>query len=310
MKDILLTKPIPRAALWGIDALKNEFGFKDFPLGIGQFWAFSCQEKEGCSNEILNSEYQGQTLKDLFEKHPEIFQSKYNRFPFIIGFVGPQDRLSVQVHPNNEVAKKHGYPSGKNEAWYFLKATVDADLIMGTKANNRKELQALMAAGRWDDICVSRPIHAKDFVYIPAGMLHALQKDVIVYEVQQATDVTYRFYDYNRLDASGKLRPLHLKEAMESIRFDFPDIQPKPLIQDLGGGTRTTFWSDSDFTIESFQIDGTITLDLNRYLCMSVSSGSLNVNQTNVKKGDSFLVSPLLEKLEITGKGEICCTSE
>lgn len=190
---VLFFKAIPRPAIWGHTKVRDFFGYDDFPEGIGQSWSFSAQDGEGLSTVCINGGFKGKTLKELWEKHQELFGHPGEDFPVIISLVGPEDDLSIQVHPDDEHAQKIGYKRGKNEAWFFIESDPGASIVYGQKTKNKEELQEMINQDKWDDIYKKYPVADGDFVYLPAGCLHAMGKGNVVYEIQQSTDVTYRF---------------------------------------------------------------------------------------------------------------------
>lgn len=135
---LLFTNAIPRLTIWGGPLHREYFHYPQFPDNVGQSWSFSAQEGEGKSNLFLNGEFKGQTLETVWQNHPELFRSRFDRFPVIISLVAPMDDLSLQIHPDDQVAAKIGFPSGKNEAWYFLEAEENASIIYGQTAKNEK----------------------------------------------------------------------------------------------------------------------------------------------------------------------------
>lgn len=307
---IYLLKPVPRKAIWGKTLLRDTFGFNDFPDGIGQSWSFSAQEGEGKANLILSGDYKGKTLLDLWNDKPEVFNTSASHFPFIIGLVAPEDDLSIQIHPNAEIAKKHGLLSGKNEAWYFIDAKENSDIVFDQKAKNLDELNEYINEKRWNDLLKHRSVKKDDFVYIPAGTLHAMKKELITYEVQEATDVTYRFYDYDRRDDEGKLRELHLNEAIESMTFNDIETLPDPQIEILHNSVLTTYINNESFCIRKLVVDEKTSFSTTQYQCMNIIRGSGLVDNHPVKPGDAFLVPANTQNLEIIGNLEIMMTSE
>ena len=141
---VLFFKAIPRPAIWGHTKVRDFFGYDDFPEGIGQSWSFSAQDGEGLSTVCINGEFKGKTLKELWEKHQELFGHPGEDFPVIISLVGPEDDLSIQVHPDDEHAQKIGYKRGKNEAWFFIESDPGASIVYGQKTKNKEELQEMI----------------------------------------------------------------------------------------------------------------------------------------------------------------------
>ncbi|HNW87593.1 MAG TPA: class I mannose-6-phosphate isomerase [Candidatus Limiplasma sp.] len=303
------TIPIERPALWGGTLLREYFRYPWFGDQIGQSWSFSGLPGE--SNQIANGIFCGQTLHELWISHPELFQSRLKAFPVIISLVAPMDDLSIQIHPNAKAARAAGYASGKNEAWYFLEAAEGGDIVYGQTAENERELRKLVAEERWDELVCHLPVQQGDFVYLPAGILHALRKGSIVYEIQQATDVTYRFYDYHRKDARGQERPLHLEQAIACVDYSLSqrDAHPQPVTVALASGTMTTFIRNESFCVSRFTVSGTQTLRFTGYQLFTVVAGSGEADDLALSVGVNFLL-PAGDCVTIQGDLTLMATCE
>ena len=305
---ILWTEPIPRPAIWGGTLLKTYFRYPHFGDDIGQSWSFSAQEGPGKSNALTG---QGITLRELWAQRPELFRSRYDRFPVIISLVAPEDDLSIQVHPDDQQAAKLGFPSGKNEAWYFLEAKPGASIVYGIAPRDEAQLRTLIAQDRWGEIIRELPVHQGDFVYLPAGIVHALKKGSIVYEIQQATDVTFRFYDYHRRDARGQERELHLEEAIACIHYDLTQASAHlpAAVERVPGAEVTTFVRNDSFCVRRFEIDGEARFDFSGYRLMTCVRGEGTADGEPVSVGMSFLVTAG-STLALRGRMTLMCTSE
>ena len=154
-------------------------------------------------------------------------------------------------------------------------------------------------------------VHQDDFVYLPAGLLHALRKGSIVYEIQQATDITYRFYDYHRQDENGQERELHLEEAIDCLSYDPHDMENhiEPVIEKKDGLTKTVFISNDSFTVTRLEIEGSGKLKDDNYQLATVVKGSGKANGIDVKLGDNFLIPKGLE-VQFDGKMTIMMTTK
>lgn len=302
--------PIPRPALWGHTKLKDYFHYDSYPDGIGQSWSFSMQEFN--SNTIMNGHFKGETFKDIWNNHPEFFESKHDHFPFIIGLVGPEDSLSIQVHPDTEYAKRHGLPSGKNEAWYFIDADEDADLIYGHNATDLNDMKKYIEENRWEDLIRRIKVKPKDFVYVPATLLHAMQKGVIAYEVQEATDVTYRLYDFDRIGADGKKRTLDITESLDCISYDKSLMENKiqPLIIETDDYKETCFINNESFKIMKLEVNDHAQYSLKNYLLITVVKGQCMIDDVNLQMGESVFVPKGMPFIEIHGNVELMITTE
>lgn len=308
--SVLFFKPIPRPAIWGNTLIKDYFGYHDFPNGIGQSWAFSAQKE--ASTICMTQPYEGKTLLELWRDHQELFGHPNEDFPVIISLVAPEDDLSIQVHPNEEIAKKLGYKTGKNEAWYFIESKENAQIVYGHCAKDEDDLyQNYIHKDRWDDLIKHLDVHSGDFVYLPAGLLHALKKGSIVYEIQQATDVTYRFYDYHRKDEHGHERELHLKQAIECLSYDPKDMQNhiEPVVKSLDHGQETVFISNDSFCVTRLEIEGVNQIVYDNYQLATVVKGEGTVDGEKIKIGDSFLI-PCHHEVKLDGNMTIMMTTK
>lgn len=307
--NILFFKPIPRPAIWGHTLVKDYFCYEEFPEGIGQSWSFSTQEND--SNICVSEPFVGKTLLELWNQHQELFGHPHEEFPVIISLVGPEDDLSIQVHPDKEHAQKVGYHAGKNEAWYFIEAKEDTNIVYGHNAKDQQDLQKYIDEERWEDLIRHLDVRAGDFVYLPAGLLHALRKGSIVYEIQQATDITYRFYDYHRKDEQGNERELHLKEAIDCLSYNLEDMKNnvQPIVHSYEHYTETVFISNDSFTVTKLEISGTCEYRHGNYQLATVVKGNGCVNGIDVRVGDNFLI-PTGEKIKCDGQMTIMMTTK
>lgn len=308
---LIFTQPIPRPALWGGTLLCEYFHYPDFPDGIGQSWAFSAQEGEGASNRVVGGAFDGKTLNTLWREKPELFHSRFGRFPVIVSLVAPMDDLSLQIHPNDRVAAEAGYPSGKNEAWYFLEAEDGASIVYGQNTNSEAELRGMISRDAWDAIIQPLPVKQGDFVYLPAGIVHALKKGSIVYEIQQATDVTYRFYDYHRRDAQGRKRPLQLEQAIRCIDYTLSqaDAHPPATCVETPNAIITTLIDSDSFCVRRYEFTGAETLTFPAYALMTCVAGEGTVDGIAVRIGMNFIITNG-SSVKFEGWMTIMCTCE
>ncbi len=307
--SVLFFKPIPRPAIWGHTLLKDYFGYKDFPDGIGQSWSFSAQEN--ASTICISDPYQGKTLLELWQTHQELFGHPHEDFPVIISLVAPEDDLSLQVHPDDEHAHHVGFASGKNEAWYFIETQENANIVYGHEAKNEEDLRKYIQADHWDELIRHLDVHKGDFVYLPAGLLHALKKGSIVYEIQQATDITYRFYDYHRKDEHGKERELHLEQAIDCLSYDRQAMKNDihPMVTSGEHYQQTVFISNDSFTVTKLEITGLYEYRYDNYQLATIVKGSGTVDNREVKIGDSFLI-PINNQVQLNGQMTIMMTTK
>lgn len=175
----------------------------------------------------------GKTLEERIAEHPAamVGTDVSGDFPLLLKLIDAQDRLSVQVHPDDAYAKAHENKLGKTEAWVILKAREGAQLVYGVKAGTTYEsLKEASERGEGvEDLLRFVPVHAGEVFYIPSGMVHAIGAGIMLYEIQQSSDVTYRFYDWNRTDAQGNRRALHIQQALDVTRLDLQPDAAEPV---------------------------------------------------------------------------------
>ena len=226
----LQLRPILKRLRWGGRRLGTLLGK---PIGEGSDYAESWEIADlgGDQTTVIGGPYQGWTLHRLVETHgPALLglQSTADHFPLLIKFLDAQDRLSVQVHPNDEQARRLGCGSrGKTEAWVVLFAQPGARLYTGLKAGvDRAAFIRSLEAGRIEQCLHSYEVAPGDCVLVPAGTVHTIGEGVVLAEIQQTSDTTFRIDDWGRLDPDGKPRLLHREEALQCIDFERGPVDP------------------------------------------------------------------------------------
>src|SRR5699024_10223283 len=165
---------------------------------------------------IENGILAGKTLAEAWNSHGELFNKKQEDYPLLVKVLDANDNLSVQVHPDDRFAREvEKQPYGKTECWYVLSAEPDAELVLGHHAKTREELEKMMDHEERDQLLNKVKVKAGDFFYVPSGTIHAIGEGVVILETQQSSDITYRVYDYDRTDAEGRKRELHLEKAKQ-----------------------------------------------------------------------------------------------
>lgn len=215
---LIMLKPVLHNNIWGGRRLE-EFGY-ELPDGpVGECWGIAAHPHGDCT--VVGGPFDGMTLSQLWNEHHELFQGATgDRFPLLIKVLDARESLSIQVHPDDAYAYEHENGSlGKSECWYVLDAKDDGKIIVGQKAHNRAEFAQMVDEGRWDDLENLVPIEQGDFFDIRPGTMHAIMGGTLILETQQSSDVTYRVYDFDRRQADGSLRELHLKQAMDVIDY-------------------------------------------------------------------------------------------
>ena len=225
-------KPVFLDKIWGGQKIRTRLGLDFAPLtNCGEVWALS--GVPGCQTKIRNGFLKGNELNEILEVYMDelVGEQVYNRygneFPLLIKFIDANDYLSIQVHPDDALAQKRNIGRGKTEMWYILDAEPGAGLIRGFSREVTPELYLeYLEKKRLREILQEEKVKTGDAYYIPAGTVHALGPGILLAEIQQTSDTTYRIYDWDRVDDHGKSRELHIDLALEAI--DFRKYHPGP----------------------------------------------------------------------------------
>lgn len=279
---------------------------------------------------VINGKYTGFSLPKLIEQFGEQIIGKCtiekygNKFPLLIKFIKSNADLSIQVHPNDELAKKRHNCFGKNEMWYVLAAKPEAKLISGFKTQiNKDEYISQVQDGTFSNALNQSTVRKGDVFYIPAGRVHAICAGCFILEVQQSSDITYRIYDYNRTDNTGKTRQLHTELALDAIDFNITNNPKgnyieKALCKDnsiklTDKSQIKILASTGDFLVTTLKIKGSITIELGDsyaiIVCLKgkliVSTKSKNNSYRELKKRTCLFMPCALKRFSIIGDGEI-----
>ena len=210
--------PAGKDYLWGGQRLKDEFHKEIDMVPLAETW--ECSTHPDGPSLVVSGEFAGQKLDEVLRQHPEYLGSHpvtEGELPILVKLIDASKDLSVQVHPTDEYASSYeDGECGKSEMWYVLDAAPGAELIYGLKQDvSREELEEALRSGEADRYLRHIPIEKDDVFYIPAGTIHALGDGALVAEIQQNSNLTYRMYDYERLDKDGKKRALHVEKALD-----------------------------------------------------------------------------------------------
>ena len=303
-------KPILKSVVWGGEKIAPFKGIVTEQEKIGESWEIS--GVNGNESVVLNGPDAGLTLSQMIEKYGadlvghKVYNSFGTTFPLLIKIIDAKDDLSIQVHPNDEYARVHENGAlGKTECWYVLDCDEGATIIIGHNAATHKEMREMVEQERWTDLLREVPIRKGDFFQIDPGCLHAIKGGTLILETQQSSDVTYRFYDYGRLE-NGKPRTLHIEQSLAVTQAPF---QPHPIRRETaqeGGAQVTKLVECPYYTVYHAQVDGLWEKDWEQpFVNVSVIGGEGVLDGEAVRKGDHLLLPAGYGRMRLEGKLEL-----
>ena len=303
-------KPIFKDKIWGGRKIKEQLGldFGSLP-NCGEVWLLSGLWDE--QSEVANGDFEGDEINDLVETFmgdlvgESVFDKYGEQFPLLLKIIDANDWLSVQVHPDDELAEKRGIGNGKTEMWYVMQADKDAELVMGfNREMTRMDYVKVMKSNTLRDVLNYEKVEAGDVFFIPAGRVHALGPDIMVAEIQQTSDTTYRIYDWDRINEAGMSRELHIPQSVEAIDFDIPD-QYKIEVQDVMNKTVPVV-DCQYFVTNLLQLQGEMEKDysnLDSFVILLCTEGIFSLVWENgavfVKQGECVLIPNIVKKVSI-----------
>ncbi|WP_042222144.1 mannose-6-phosphate isomerase, class I [Oceanobacillus manasiensis] len=307
----IFLQPVLQERIWGGQKLRQLYQY-DLPSEqTGEAWVISAHPNG--PSKISNGPLAGKTLADAWENDGELFNKNPDNleaYPLLVKVLDANDDLSVQVHPNDSFAREEeGEPYGKTECWYVLEAEPGAELVLGHHATTKEELENMMDQGNWDSLLKRIPVEAGDFVYVPSGTLHAIGKGIVILETQQSSDITYRVYDYDRKDAKGNTRELHLDRAKQvtTVPHKLPDMAKQQERQE--GLLSSKLVEEEYFTVYHWVLDGEAKREMDAdFLQCSVIKGTADISiqgeTFSVKNGDHFILPHSVKEYVIAGNAE------
>lgn len=308
-------------SIWGGNRLRTEFGKTHDADNIAESWELCCC-RDG-ENIIDGGEFDGKTLSEFIEhkrKNAVLGTDcvRFERFPILIKLIDANDDLSVQVHPSNDYALKVEGEYGKAELWYVVDCVPGAELIYGLKRElSKEELVERINNGTLLDAVNRVSVKRGDVLFIESGTFHAICKGILIAEIQQNSNVTYRVYDYGRVGKDGKQRELHIKKALD-VAVCTPSNYPAVthgVSETVEGGMRTLLYSGEYFTVSKLTVNGImeISTDGRSFLSLLFLDGSAIISDFGeaqpAKKGDSFFIPAYTGILSINGNCEVLMSS-
>ena len=308
-------REIYKEVAWGGSRLKTLLGKAIPSAKTGESWEISDHGAD--TSSVAGGAFAGkETLRTLCEKYPrEILGSALaakhrQKFPLLLKFIDANDTLSVQVHPDDDYARTHENGAwGKTEAWYIVAAEPGSRLVKGLKHGTKKdEFKRLLVAGRVEECLNSFEVSPGDVIHIAAGTVHAIGGGILLAEIQQTSDLTYRVYDWNRLGLDGKPRETHLEKALDVINFDGPDdsaklhCPPGPGIQRMAECKKLAL---DVLTLDGGSYESITGGERFEILCAVEGSGSVawSDGKTDFRAGTSLLIPAAIGTYSIKSDG-------
>lgn len=308
MKKLYAFKPYAKSVIWGGRALVYLKSLPRHLENVGETWEISSVK----GLESITEE--GRSLLDLIDENKgalvgeKVYEKYGNSFPLLIKFIDANADLSVQVHPNDSLAKKRHNCNGKTEMWYVMRTTPDAKIISGlSKSIDKEAYKQLVATNRIADVLARHDSKPGDVFFLPAGRIHAIGAGNLLLEIQQTSDITYRIYDYDRRDAAGNARQLHTDEAADAIDFKvYPDYRTQYDRDDSG---ITPLVHCDFFKVDKVEVDGgelPIPMPADSFLTISCVSGEGSIiadgEHTPIKEGNTLLIAAATASLAAAGR--------
>lgn len=290
MNELIFFNPIFKTTVWGGNKLETEFGFVIPSDHTGESWVISAHRNGDCP--VKKGSFEGKALSWLWKNHWELFGEKsVTEFPLLIKIIDAKDDLSIQVHPDDAYAMKYENGSyGKTECWYILDCEDEAEIVIGHNANDKSELKSMIDNSEWKNLIRTRKIKKGDFFQIEPGTLHAIKKGTMILEIQQNSDITYRVYDYDRLD-KGKTRELHLEKSLAVITC--PQSHTKNTMKEFFSESCeiTEMINCDKYVVKRISIHGRKEFLAESMFCnVCVIEGSGYINDQKLTKGDAFII--------------------
>lgn len=305
--------PYVSETIWGGKKLIEEYGVKTDKKNAAEGWMLSCHEA-GAST-VENGEFSGISLADVVKNNPVLCgknAEKFDDFPILIKFIDARDDLSVQVHPTKEYCEKTGRGQSKTECWYIIDCDDDASLILGFKDKiTPEQFKEAIESGTLTDYVDKVPVKKGDFFFIESGTMHAICKGILLAEVQESSNTTYRIYDYNRVGNDGKPRELHVSDGVAVTKLEKytqPDFCKGA---ELNSNERRLLADCPLFKVWKLDTKGEIcgNSDENSFVSLLIMAGEGTLEccgeTLSLKKGDSIFIPANAGEYKLSGELEI-----
>ena len=306
-------EPIFKERIWGGTKLKTYLNKPITSDITGESWEMSTVEND--VSIVANGTFKGKSLNDLINEFPEtvlgtkVYAQFGKQFPLLFKYLDAREDLSIQLHPNDELAKKRHNSFGKTEMWYVMQADPNSRLIVGFKEKSSPEEYLKHIHNKTIlDILDTKKVKQGDVFFLETGTIHAIGAGIVIAEIQQTSDITYRIYDFDRVDANGNNRELHVDLSLEAINYETVDAEKKYSNVE---NTSNEVVNCKYFTTNFIPLDGHTTINkscesFTVYMCVN-GSFKLSVDGENFIyiKGDTVLIPASLTDFQLSGKASI-----
>lgn len=306
-------EPILKDRIWGGTKLKTYLNKPIASEITGESWEISTVAND--VSIIANGVFKGKSLNELINDFPEqvlgikVFEQFGKQFPLLFKYLDAREDLSIQVHPNDELAARRHNSFGKTEMWYVMQADDEARLIVGFKEKSSSEEYIKHLENKTLlSILDTKKVKKGDVFFLETGTVHAIGAGTVIAEIQQTSDITYRLYDFDRVDANGNTRELHVDLALEAINYDKVEAQKEYLKIE---NTSNEVVDCSYFTTNFIPLNGNLNVNKNQnsftvYMCVDGDFELiLNEEKYSYKKGDTVLIPASLTDFQLSGKGSL-----
>ena len=302
--------PLYKYRIWGGEKLKTELNKNYSEESIGESWEIS--DVSGDETLVAEGNLKGKSLRDLTNQfHGDfvgnnVYKKFGEEFPLLIKFIDAKTPLSIQVHPSNEIAKERHNSFGKNEMWYVMQADEDAELIVGfDKEISKEEYQQHLKNNTILEVMHHENVNKGDTFYIPTGRVHAIGAGVLLAEIQQTSDITYRIYDYDRVDAkTGQKRDLHNEQAIDVIDYQVHDNYKTNYKLDKNASNKLVH--SPYFTTNILDVDSRIQKDysaIDSFIIFMCVEGNAIIHYNNeaytINCGETILLPAAIQNIDI-----------
>ncbi len=297
---ILKLAPCLKEIIWGGTKLITKYKMETDLKNVAEAWVLSAHK--GNESTVSNGEYTGFTLSEAIDRMGKeclgINGEKFTYFPILIKLIDAKDRLSVQVHPDDEFALKNEGEYGKTEMWYIVDCDEGAELYFGFKEKiSKKEFEERIKNNTLTEVLNNVPVKKGDVFFIPSGTVHAIGAGILIAEIQQNSNTTYRIYDYGRVGADNKPRELHIEKALKTAVLDKPHPQ-----KTYTGGTL----AESDyFKVKKFEVKERLKLSVDEksFSSILVLEGKLSADGVEFSAGECGFIPANSGEIIISGNG-------